>query len=129
MLKNLAFEKLLKDFNMGYTTGSQAKFAKKMGVSPQLINYWVKGKTVPSDMNMKKLSKILNKDIKDIQKIFINNEKNKNTNNEENINLKMIIKLMEKQNNAVEEKMKRLETEIELLKKDFDIFKLKSGQR
>ena len=125
MAKNSVFEKLITDFNMGYSVGSQAKFAKKMGVSPQLINYWVQGKTVPSAVNMKKLAVILKKNIKEIQKIFVNNEQKDDT-QETSVNSKMILSLMEKQNKIIEEMDKKFETKIELLRKEIQNL---SGQK
>ena len=122
MTKNLVFEKLIKEFNSGFKAGSQTKFAKAMGVSPQLINYWVQGKTIPSPENMKQLSKVLKKSIGEIQNIFTGEEeaetKDKNNSKDKtNIDLMM---------NLIKENNKRFESEISLLKKEIEILKEKN---
>ena len=85
----------------------------------------MQGKTVPSAVNMKKLAVILKKNIKEIQKIFVNNEQKDDT-QETSVNSKMILSLMEKQNKIIEEMDKKFETKIELLRKEIQNL---SGQK
>ena len=79
MGKNLNFEKLLKDFNFGIKAGSQSKLAKKLGIVSQSVNQWLSGKTVPSEENIVKMSKIFKKSQNELESIFKleYNDKNK----------------------------------------------------
>ncbi len=111
MQKNLKFEKIITDFNCGIKAGSQAYFAKKAKIPTQTISAWVNGRSVPTRENIEQLAKILKKDLNEIRKIFIGNEKKEND-NDKNINTKMLLQMIEKQNKAIEEinrKIERLE--------------------
>ncbi len=119
MQKNLNFEKLITDFNKGFSSGSQAKFARKMGVTPQLVNSWVKGKNIPSPENMEKLSKIFNKSQKEIQKIFSQDFENENKNFDDVLKYKEKIKLLEERIKILEERNKFLEEQLNFYKENF----------
>lgn len=119
MSKNLIFEKLIADFNKGFSSGSQAKFARELGVTPQLINSWVKGKNIPSPANMEKLSKIFNKSQKEIQELFTQSSEKETISSDNNTKYKEKIKLLEERIKILEERNGYLQDQLAFYKENF----------
>jgi predicted transcriptional regulator len=79
-------EELIRNWNGGIFRCAQSKLAKALGVSTPTITRWVKGDLIPSEIQVKKMSRILKKPEEEIKEIF--NVKNKvsiNANNNRNI--------------------------------------------
>ncbi len=116
MNKNLSFEKLIIEFNSGIKIGSQSYFANKSKIPTQNISAWINGRSVPTRDNIIQIAKILKKDITEIQAIF-NDKSNKYENNNSSI-IDLIL-----------EKIKRLETENALLRKEIELIKTKTEKK
>ena len=106
MTKNLKFEKLLKDFNSGIKSGSQSKLAKELGIVSQSVNQWLSGKTVPSEENIVKMTKIFKKSQKELENIF-----NLNDNNDK-------ISLLQEEIKKIKEELKLRDELIEFLREE-----------
>ncbi|MBQ3833949.1 MAG: helix-turn-helix transcriptional regulator [Elusimicrobia bacterium] len=108
------------EFNKGFSLGSQAKFAREMNITPQLVNSWLKGKSVPSPANMEKLSKIFNKSQEEIQGVFTQNlEEQYVTDDDKILKYKEKIKLLEEKIKILEERNSFLEEQIKFYKENF----------
>ena len=107
-LKKIMFEKHI----------TQKELADKLGFIQQRISFWATGRTVPTVASIKKIAAALDVPVNYfIEENAENNEQN-NVNVEKNNNFDMnfIMKF-------IDEKMKRLELEIELIKKDIIFLK------
>ena len=94
---------------------SQEDFAKLIDTNRTLISQWITGFRNPSVKNLKKISKVLKVPIN-----YFFEEDLKNT-EEHKENSKM--DFMEEKNKRLETEVDLLKTKIELLKKDNEIFK------
>lgn len=91
---------------------TQKELSKLIDIQEAVISRWVKGKTVPANRSLTKLIKKLNLPLDYFEDTnnFYHNINNSNIGNNNTINDNARIELLE-------EKIKRLELEIELLKK------------
>ena len=119
-------EQLIKDLNNGKMHGATSNIGKLLGVSHVSIHNWLTGKANPSEDNIKKMAKILNRPEKEIQKIFaIKDSKISNSFNT-TIEADALRKQLELKNKEIELRDKELELknkEIELLKKEMKLKK------
>lgn len=107
------FLELLKNFNGGILRGSQRKLAKELDVDESYIANLRNNRQAPSEKLLKEMSKILKISEKNLQEIFEVTEQVSNVSNEK----------ME----LLEEKLKRHDIELTLLKKEIE--NLKSKQK
>lgn len=117
MIKEL--EILIKELNNGKLHGATIAISKMLNISNVSVHNWLVGKSVPSEDNIKKLAKKVKRNPEDIQKIFIDNSKNINSNNVNSFNNsdnKKEIELLQKE-------IKLKDKEIELLKKEMDLIR------
>lgn len=91
---------------------TQKELSKMLDIQEAVISRWVKGKTIPANRSIAKVVKILGLPIDyfDDNNNIYNNISNSNIGNNNTINDNARLELLE-------EKIKRLELEIELLKK------------
>lgn len=108
-------ERFLRDVNDGKINKAQKKLADLLGLSESAISRWLSGKAKPTDDNIIKMAKIVNKKPEDIQKIFAVNSVVGDNNS---INIKE--KELELKDKEIELKNK----EIELLKKELSLWEL-----
>ena len=115
-----SFIKQFKDilYKKGFT---QQEFASKLGVDQVMISQWMNGARNPSIKSIKKIAEVL-----DVPVNYFLGESNIGNDGLKEVLMKI---------NFIEEKIKRIETEnillkkeIELIRKDLDIFKLKSDK-
>lgn len=106
-------ERFLRDVNDGKINKAQKKLADLLGLSESAISRWLSGKAKPTDDNIIKMAKIVNKKPEDIQKIFAVNSVVGDNNN---INSKEL----ELKDKEIELKNK----EIELLKRELELWKM-----
>ncbi len=116
-LRNKLKHRLI-DLNM-----SQTEFAEKLGIHKQVVASWMTGKRNPKMESIKKMSKILKIPFSYLTDDTKNNFIEQPVEKQNCGNSDIILKLIEKQNNLIEENKKRFETEISLLKKDMEIFR------
>lgn len=107
-----ALEQLIKDLNKGKMHGATSNIGKLLGVSHVAIHNWFTGKATPSEENIKKMAKILNRSEKDIQKIFVQNSNIANSNS---FNTSIA--------NAEKKEIELLKKEIELKNKEIELLK------
>lgn len=69
------FIELLKEWNSGIERGAQARFAQDMKLSQSAITRWMSGAQIPSEENIKKMSKLFKKSEEEIKEIFGVNKK------------------------------------------------------
>ena len=98
---------VLKEMNL-----TQKELSKLIDIQEAVISRWIKGKTVPANRSLTKLIKKLNLPLDYFEDTnnFYHNISNSNIGNNNTINDNTRIELLE-------EKVKRLELEIELLKR------------
>ena len=123
-------KKLLNDKDM-----SQTDLSKLTDIKQSVINGWIKGHSNnPKFSTLEKLAEALNVSVN----YFTDNKNTEKADSpaesykDMNMNMKLIIDLIEKQNKIIEEKeknfeekMKRYETENSLLKKEIELIKNK----
>ena len=119
-LRKIMFEKNLTQKDLG----------DLLGVKRPMISNWVTGFRNPSFNSIKKLAEALNVSVSYFTE---DTAAKKNTEKSDDINLKIIMNLIEKQNKIFEEKEKKLEEKIkrykaenDLLKKDIEFVKKKN---
>jgi len=98
---------VLKEMNL-----TQKELSKLIDIQEAVISRWIKGKTIPANRSLTKLIKKLNLPLDYFEDTnnFYHNISNSNIGNNNTINDNTRIELLE-------EKVKRLELEIELLKR------------
>lgn len=102
-----------KSINNGKLRGSQLKLAKLLGISHPAVGAWFKGLQVPSEQNIKKMSKLFKESEEKLQKIF--------TINTENIAINE-----EKEAYFAQKEIELLKRENALLKKELELSKQKN---
>ncbi len=95
---------------------TQKELADKMGIVQQMVSFWVTGRNVPTLASLKKLSSFFDVPVN----YFM--EENYSKNSSDKKNEKYL-----SENILLKEKVKRLETEISLLKKEMELMKLKKN--
>ncbi|MBQ3833933.1 MAG: helix-turn-helix transcriptional regulator [Elusimicrobia bacterium] len=105
--KNIMFEK-------GFT---QRELAVKLGVGAELVSRWVNGVRKPSISSLRKISKVFNVPISYFIENEISDKSNKNS-------TEMKIKF-----SFLEEKIRRVEIENSLLKKEIELIKIKLSKK
>lgn len=111
------FEKFLREINDGKLNKAQKKLADLLGLTEASVSRWISGKAKPTDDNIIKMSKFVNKTPEEIQKIFAINS---NIGDNNTISNELKDKEIELKNKEIELKDK----EIELLKKELKIWEL-----
>ena len=92
---------------------TQQNLADKLKIGKTVISRWITGGRNPSLSSVKNIAEVLNVPLD----YFIDNDKNSNTQNStENIDNKLIIDLIRKENKILEERIKKLETEIKKIR-------------
>lgn len=119
---------LLKKINYGKISGAQSKISQKLKVSTAAVSNWFNGKTLPTEENLKQISKNFNVDIDILRQVFYGyNDKENNffqnngniiDDNKGNVNI----------NSSESVRLALLEKDFELLKKEVEIIKLKMNK-
>ena len=113
----------LKEVNNGRIYNAQQVVAKALGIDATSVSKWCSGKTKPSAENILKMAKVFRKSPEEIEKIFVSNSGIISSGSSRN-NISIST-----QNNSkvelLEEKTKRLELEIDILKRDTEVLKTK----
>lgn len=71
-------EEILKQWNNGVLRGAQLHLAQKLNISHVSVTRWFKGTQKPSEIFIKKMSKIFNKSEEEIREIFNAEKENQN---------------------------------------------------
>ena len=71
-------EEILKQWNNGVLRGAQLHLAQKLNISHVSVTRWFKGTQKPSEIFIKKMSKIFNKSEEEIREIFNTEKENQN---------------------------------------------------
>lgn len=71
-------EELLKNWNNGILRGAQLHLAQELNISHVSVTRWFKGTQKPSEIYIKKMSKIFNKSEEEIREIFNTEKENQN---------------------------------------------------
>lgn len=129
MRKNLAFEKMLVQFNSGRKTGSQTYFAEKFKIPVQTVSAWINGRSIPTKENIAQLSKIFNKSQKEIQNIFVQNSSEESVIEGMSSKCKERINFLEEKNKFLEKQVKFLEEQVGFYEKQICEMKNKLNKK
>lgn len=86
----MSFENLLKKWNNGIERGAQARLVAETGLSKSLISNYISGRQKPSEAAIKKIAKILEVSVKELENAFGFENKNEHNMVEGRIELEYI---------------------------------------
>ncbi len=113
LIKKIKMAMLKKDIN-------QSDLADKLGITKSVVSNWFIGNRNPKIETLEKIAKVLGTDVNYFLNDDLNEDKNfsKNKKNENGstCSIDMVMELIKELRNSTQEKFKRLELEIKILK-------------